>query len=227
MKTQGNNSRTALTQHSIDLDTQVPVIEAWDTTLSVYDSALSTELVHREARTRRLEDACTRTRAKQQRNAQEIQIPTVTRRGLTLAKRVARSTAKIEQLREGTGMLQEQQEAVRAYLNSIPEYTSKVEEEVMIVRDLIRENAREMIQALGTQEQVPQSAPAVAAAAEEPVARHLAFGNQPPRQDGTQQTVKDETVHLNVDGRHWPQLAGARGAGRQRNYRDPHFDEPL
>ena len=64
------------------------------------------------------------------------------------------------------------------------------------------------------------------AAAEEPVARHLAFGTQ-PRQDGNQQTVKGEPILLNVDGRHWPQLAGARGAGRQQNFLDPNFDEPL
>jgi hypothetical protein len=173
----GQQLTDRLTQHSLDLDTLVPVIKAWDTTLSAYDIALSTELEHRESRTRRLEDVNTHTQAKQQRNAQEIQIPTITRRALTLAKRVTRSTAKLEQLREGTEMLLEQQEAVRVHLNSIQDYTSKAEEEVTIVRGSIRENAREMIRGLGTQqEQVTQSAPAVAAAAEEPVARHLAFG---------------------------------------------------
>ena len=109
----GQQLTDRLTQHNLDLDTLVPVIEDWDTTLSAYDSALSTELDHREGRTRRLEDVRTRTQAKLQRNAQEIQLPTPIRRGITLTKRVARLTAKLEQLREGTEMLQEQQEAVR------------------------------------------------------------------------------------------------------------------
>jgi hypothetical protein len=104
----GQQLTDRLTQHNLDLDTLVPVIEDWDTTLSAYDSALSTELDRREGRTWRLEEAHTRTQAKLQRNTQDIQLPTSIRRGITLTKRVARLTAKLVQLREVTEMLQEQ-----------------------------------------------------------------------------------------------------------------------
>jgi hypothetical protein len=75
------------TQHGLDLDTLVPVIEAWDTTLSDYDRALSKEIERRETRFLKLEDAYLRTLGKQQTNAQAIQLPTFTRRVASLAKR--------------------------------------------------------------------------------------------------------------------------------------------
>jgi hypothetical protein len=199
-----------LVQHGLDIDTLVPVIEAWNTTLSSYDSALSNEIDRREARILKMEDAHARTLAKQRTNAQAIQLPTFTRS----AKRLERITAKKEKLREGTDTLQEQQDAGRFLINSMTDYTSKAEAEVAIVRGLIRANAHDMIRsALATrQEQAPQSTPTAAAAAEEPVARNLAFGKHPQhRQEGEQQQHKEDTVHLHVDGRQWPHLFFNKG----------------
>jgi hypothetical protein len=186
----GQQLTDRLTQHGLDLDTLVPVIEAWDATLSDYDKALSTEIERRRARILKLEDARPLILAKQQTNAQAIQLPTFTCRATSLTKRLASNTAKTKKLREGTDTLKEQQDAVRFHINSMTDYTWKAEAEVSIVRGLIRANARDMIRsALATrQEQAPQSTPTAAAAAEEPVARHLAFGNHPPpRQDSDRQ----------------------------------------
>jgi predicted nucleic acid-binding Zn-ribbon protein len=155
-----------LTQHGVDLDALVPVIEAWDTTLSGYDRSLTKEIDRRETRLQKLEDAHLRILEKQHTNAQAIQLPMFTRRAASLAKRLERSDARKRKLRAGTDTLQEQHDAVRLLLNSMKEYTSKAEAEVTIVRGLIRDNARDMIRStLATrQEQAPQSTPRVGGA---------------------------------------------------------------
>jgi hypothetical protein len=49
-ETTGQQLTEALNQHALNLNTLVPVIEAWDTTLTVYDEALSAEIEHRRLR---------------------------------------------------------------------------------------------------------------------------------------------------------------------------------
>jgi hypothetical protein len=46
----------ALNQHGLNLNTLVPVIEAWDTTLTGYDEALTAEIERRRFRLQELDD---------------------------------------------------------------------------------------------------------------------------------------------------------------------------
>ena len=75
----------ALNQHALNLNTLVPVIEAWDTTLTVYDEALTAEIERRRLRIQGLDDLCSRILQKQQANSTAIPLPQVTRRTTNLA----------------------------------------------------------------------------------------------------------------------------------------------
>ena len=72
----------------------IPVIEAWDKSLSDHDTALSTESNRREIRFLKLDDARLLIIGKQQANATAVQLPTTVRRGDQLAKRLRRTVTK-------------------------------------------------------------------------------------------------------------------------------------
>jgi hypothetical protein len=92
---------------------------------------------------------------------------------------------------------------------------------------MMRNNAREMIRSvLANQQTQEETQPSTApAATPDGVARQIDFTQAVQANNGTHQQ-SGTVVHLNVNGMHWPPLAGARG-GNAQSYRDPFFSEPL
>jgi hypothetical protein len=71
----GQQLTEALNQHALNLNTLVPLIEAWDTTLTVYDGALTAEIERRRLRIQGLDDLCGRILQKQHANSTAIPLP--------------------------------------------------------------------------------------------------------------------------------------------------------
>jgi hypothetical protein len=105
-----------LTQHGLNLNTLVPVIEAWDETLTEYDVALTAKMELRGNRLQRLCDIRDRILRKQHANSKAIPMPRNIHRTSNLAERMARNVHRQEKINEGINTLQEQQDAVRSLL---------------------------------------------------------------------------------------------------------------
>jgi hypothetical protein len=102
----------------------VPVIEAWDTTLTEYDEALTVEIERRRLRLQGLDDLRDRISQKQHVNSAAIPLAWTIRRTTNLAKRMSRRTQRREAISEGMDALQEQHGAVQILLNSMIDYTN-------------------------------------------------------------------------------------------------------
>jgi hypothetical protein len=128
--------------------------------------------------------------------------------------------------KKASDTLQQQQDAVRALLNSMGEYTKNAEEEIRNVTELVRANARAMIRStLAGQQHISQPT-AVEPDSTEEVARQIEFTHTASAEGVSRNPGAQGVIHLNANGMHWPKLTGARGASMEK-FRDPFFHEPL
>ena len=219
----GQQLTEALNQHSLNLNTLVPVIDAWDETLTEYAAELLAEIERRKHRIQSLDDRYGRTLQKQVTNSAAFPLPSNNRRAAILAERLSHTKKKREAVAEGISTLECQHGTVQTLLNSMTDYTKTALAEIDCVTDLIRSNARTLIRSTIASQQSQETTPSVAASSDG-AARQI--NSTQKTQAGGDTTSEDGVIHLNVNGLQWPPLAGARGGGNQ-SYRDPFFGEPL
>ena len=221
----GQQLTEALNQHALNLNTLVPVIEAWDETLTVYAEALIVEIDRRKHRIQSLDDLYGRTLQKQSTNSAALPLPSITRRATILVERLSRTKQKREAVAAGMSVLEDQHGAVQTLLNSMADYTATALAEIDTVTELMRNNARKLIRStIANQQSQEETTPSVAASPDG-AARQIDFTQETQAGKGTHHQGEG-VIHLNVNGMQWPPLAGARGGGAQ-SYRDPFFGEPL
>jgi hypothetical protein len=222
----GQQLTEALNQHALNLNTLVPVIEAWDATLTVYAEALIVKIDRRKNRIQSLDDLYGRTLQKQSTNSAALPLPNITRRATILVERLSRTKQKRETVAAGMNVLEDQHGAVQTLLTSMADYTTIALAEIDTVTELMRNNARKMIRStIANQQSQEEITPSVSAASPDGAARQIDFTQETQAGKGTHHQGEG-VIHLNVNGMQWPPLAGARGGGAQ-SYRDPFFGEPL
>jgi hypothetical protein len=216
-----------LPQFGLNPNTLVPVIEAWDGTLTEYDAAPTTEFELRGNRLQKLSDMQDRIRRKQHSHSSTLPLPQNVHRTKSLAKRMDRIKQRSEKLQEGINTLQQQQDAVRALLDSMGNIPKKQKNKSESLESW-RSNARAMIRSTLADQQRITHLTAVEPAATEEVASQIDFTHTASAEEVARNpSAQEEVIHLNTNGMHWPKLAGARGAASTQKFRDHFFHEPV
>ena len=141
----GQQLTEALNQHSLNLNILVPVIAAWDETLTEYTAELLAEIERRNQRMQRLDDRYGRTLQKQVNNTAAYPLPSNNRKAAFLAERLSKTKKKREAIAEGISTLECQHGTVQTLLNSMTDSTKTALAEIECVTDLIRSNACTLI----------------------------------------------------------------------------------
>jgi hypothetical protein len=185
-KLAGQQLTEALNQHALNLNTLVPVIEAWNATLTVYAEALTVEIDRRRHRIQRPDDLHGRTLQKQLTNSAAIPLPNITRRATILVERLSRTQQKRETVAAGMISLEEQHGSVQTLLNSMADYTTTVLAEIDTVTELMRNNARKLIRStIANQQSQEETPPSASAASPDGAARQIDFTQEAQAGKGT------------------------------------------
>ena len=180
----GQQLTEALNQHSLNLNILVPVIAAWDETLTEYTAKLLNEIERRKQHMQHLDDRYSRTLQKQVNNTAAVPLPSNNRRAALLAERLSTTRKKREAIAEGISTLECQHGTLQTLLNSMADYTTTALAEIECVTNLIRSNARTMIRSTIASQLSQETNPSVAASSDG-AARQINPTQSPRRGDTT------------------------------------------